>query len=270
MKLNVINFHFIDYCNYSCKYCFVKKENKMLSLDECMKVVDNINDYFLANNISDGRINLVGGEVFIAKYLDELIDYIYKKNIKVSIVTNGFLLNESFIKRNSKKLDMIGISVDSLDNYTNLYIGRCANYACLCDKDLINLCEMIHKYGIKVKINHCMSKFNMYEDISEFIKKVKPDRFKVFQMTVIEGINDRVRPMQLSREEFLKLSKKYEDLGAVIEIDEAMKDSYLMVDSKGDFYVDKEKGVIGNLLENKFSDLVINSGINIKHYILRY
>ena len=27
IKPNVVNLHFIDFCNYKCAYCFVKKEN---------------------------------------------------------------------------------------------------------------------------------------------------------------------------------------------------------------------------------------------------
>ena len=41
-KPNVVNFHFIDYCNYSCKYCFAKKENKMLSLEKVKEIINNI------------------------------------------------------------------------------------------------------------------------------------------------------------------------------------------------------------------------------------
>ena len=41
-KPNVVNLHFIDHCNYSCRYCFVKKESKMLSLENIKIIINNI------------------------------------------------------------------------------------------------------------------------------------------------------------------------------------------------------------------------------------
>jgi len=270
MKPNVINFHFIDHCNYKCKYCFVKKENKMLSFRECKEVVDNIYNYFLTEGITNGRINLVGGEIFLAPYLQQLIDYIHAKDIKISIVTNGYLLTEEFIKVNEEKIETIGISVDSLKLETNLKIGRCCANRTLSPIKLIHICKLIKNSNIKLKINHCISKYNMDEDISNFIKLICPDRFKVFQMTVIEGINTNSRDMQISNQEFNEVSKKYEELGGVIETEETMKDSYLMVDSNGNFYVDKENKPIGNLMQTSFRKLVFASNLNYNHYSLRY
>lgn len=270
MKPNVINFHFIDHCNYKCKYCFVKKENKMLSLDECKQVVDNIQSYFKKESISGGRINLVGGEIFLAPYLQQLIDYIVLNGIKVSIVTNGALLTEEFIDKNKGKIETIGISVDSLNCFTNIRIGRCCTSKTLTKKRLLEVCLWIKNAGIKLKINHCISKYNVNEDISNFIKEINPNRFKVFQMTIIDGINEKLKDMQVNEDAFLEAASKYIGIGGIIETEETMKDSYLMVDSKGEFYVDKENKPIGNLLKARFSDLIPMSNLNSNHFALRY
>ena len=270
MKPNVINFHFIDYCNYHCKYCFVKKENKMLSLDECKQVVDNIQAYFKKECIINGRINLVGGEIFLAPYLQQLIDYIVLKGIKVSIVTNGALLTEEFIDQNKGKIETIGISVDSLNCFTNIRIGRCCTSKTLTKKRLYEVCTWIKNSGIKLKINHCISKYNVNEDIRSFINDIRPDRFKVFQMTIIEGINEKLKDMQVTEKEFLEAASKYVSIDGIIETEETMKDSYLMVNSKGEFYVDKEKEPIGNLLKARFSDLILVSNLNNDNFALRY
>lgn len=189
MNIDVINFHFTDNCNYHCYHCFVKKNNKEMSLENVKKVVDKIENYFLCENI-DGRINLVGGEVFCCHYLQEIIDYINMKHIKVSLVTNGSLMSDDFIVNNHNKLCSIGISVDSLVDKTNIKIGRCCKNITLKKEELIKKCGLIKSSNICLKINLCLSKNNIDEDISGFIEKVKPDRFKIFQMTVIEQIND--------------------------------------------------------------------------------
>lgn len=109
-----INLHFTDFCNFHCKHCLVKKENCVLSFDELKVVVDKIYKYFNDNEIK-GRINLAGGEHLMSRNIDRLIDYITSKGIEVSIITNGYYLDNSFIERHKNQISTIGISVDSLD-----------------------------------------------------------------------------------------------------------------------------------------------------------
>ena len=40
-KINTINIHFLDSCNYTCRHCFVNKENNQLSYDK-MKIIFNL------------------------------------------------------------------------------------------------------------------------------------------------------------------------------------------------------------------------------------
>lgn len=268
-KPNVVNLHFIDNCNYKCGYCFVKKKNKTLSFNEIIIIVKNIKNYFDENQLV-GRINLVGGEVFLSPYLQQIIDLIYNLNIKISIVTNGSLLSEEFIVKNKDKIESIGISVDSLNRNTNLKIGRCHNQSTLTQKTLVKLCYLIKNNGIKLKINLCASKFNYEESIADFIEEVQPDRFKILQMTIIGGINDEYKKYELTDEEFKKFVKRYSHLNCIIETNNEIKESYLIVDSKGDFYCNKEKNKIGNLLIENFSEMVNISEINIDNFRKRY
>ena len=232
-------------------------------------IVDNIHQYFSMKNI-DGRINLVGGEIFLCSYLQDIIDYIYSLNIKVSLVTNGSLLTKEFIKKNRMKIETIGISVDSLNEDTNIKIGRCTKSKTLSEEELASICKVIKDNGIKLKINLCVSKLNYEENISDFIRLVKPDRFKILQMTIIEGINNKYKGLEISVDDFNNYCMKYKDLNPVIENNEEMKDSYLMIDSKGDFYCDKEKEPIGNVLNEDFCGIVRKTNINMKNYKKRY
>ena len=69
------------------------KDNNELSLDELIIIVDRISKYFKTNKIK-GRINIAGGEPLVSRNIDKLIEYIHSKDILVSIITNGYLLNE--------------------------------------------------------------------------------------------------------------------------------------------------------------------------------
>ena len=269
IKPNVVNFHFVDYCNYKCTYCFVKKISRMTSFLKITKIIDNVKKYFLDIN-TRGRINLVGGEVFMCNYLQDIIDYINKCDIDVSIVTNGSLLTEEFIVKNKDKIQSIGISVDSLNEETNLRIGRCCNNKTINNDSLVSLCRCIKENNIKLKINHCISKYNYDEDISWFIKEVKPDRFKIFQMTVVNGINDDAKDMQLTSDEFDNCCKKYLHLKPIIEKECEMKCSYIMIDSSGDVYIDREEEKLGNAINEEFKEIIEKAKIDEKAYLKRY
>ena len=270
-KPNVVNLHFIDRCNYSCRYCFVKKENKCLSLEQIKNIVDNIKKYFDENKL-DGRINLVGGEIFLFDKLQEVIDYIYNKNIRVSIVTNGRLLTKEFICNNKGKLETIGISVDSLNRDTNLKIGRCCKGKVLSQECLISLCDYIKDNNIKLKINTCVSKFNLNEDLTKFILRVKPDRYKIFQMMIVKGVNDYAKSLEISREEFEKYCKKQSFLNPICENNDEMSNSYLMVDNRGLLCVDNNKNSvpIGDVLIEDFNDLILKTNLNMENFNKRY
>ena len=124
-KPNIINFHITDACNYTCKHCFADFKMKDLPLKDAKKVIDSIEMFFRENEIDNGRINIAGGEPLMYRHLDEIIDYIAEKNIKVSIITNGSRLTEERIAAWSGKVAMIGISVDAINADANIHIGRC-------------------------------------------------------------------------------------------------------------------------------------------------
>lgn len=241
----------------------------MASFLNIVNIVDNIAEYFKNIKVR-GRINLVGGEIFMCSYLQQIIDYIYSKDIDVSIVTNGYLLTKEFIERNKMKIYCIGISVDSLNPETNKLIGRCFNKQTLDKNKLINLCEIIKSNNIKLKINHCLSKFNCDEDISKFIEIIKPDRFKIFQMTIIDSINGKCKNIQLSNKEFESCCNKYKYMNPIIEHEEEMKSSYLMIDSDGNFFVDKSVAPIGNAITDNFSQMMAHADIDCVSYNKRY
>lgn len=266
---NKVNFHFINQCNYGCKYCFAKKENTKCSLNKAKSIVDKIELYF-ATIKEKGTINLVGGEVFLFKHLQELIDYINDKAIDVSIVTNGSMLTKEFIVNNKSKIKMIGISVDSLEKEINLKIGRALNGKTLEENNLLYLCNTIKNNDIELKINHCVSKFNINEDISWFIEKVTPKRFKIFQMTIIDGINNEMVDKQISKEQFRNYCEKYKKMAPIIEENQEIKNGYFMIDGIGNCFTNMEEKQLGNILSEDINNIIKKINVDEKTYIKRY
>lgn len=219
----VLNLHFLDYCNFRCTHCFVKREGRSLSFDECKKIVDHP---FIKKNFT--RINLAGGEPLLSPFLQDLIDYIANQGYHCSLITNGSLLTVPFIERNKTKLSMIGISVDSLNVETLHFIGRKTL------PDLEKICLAIKENNIKLKINICVSKLNFSEDFTEIIKITKPDRLKLFQL-VPTPHSPSSGEQVISREEFIHICEKLSRFSPICEDNDYMQQAYWIVDSEGYF-----------------------------------
>ncbi len=273
--MNIINLHITNNCNYNCTYCFGKfAAQEKLTFEQSCKVVDNIKNYFVKNNIIDGRINLAGGEPLLCPYLDELIDYIDKSGIKVSIITNGSLLTKEKIKLWKDKVFCIGLSIDSIAYETNCKIGRCCNNKCLNINHLVRLTQLIHKCNIKLKINVVISKLNIKEDFTEVFKRLKPDKIKFLQMEIVDGVNQNAEIYKVSNKEFNSFCKKYNNsaIKVVKELSGDMENSYLMINLQGEFQTNNSGRyqTYGNCLQQSFDEIIKTAPIDLKKFFSRY
>lgn len=262
-----INLHFTDFCNFHCKHCFIKKENCELSFDKLKIIVDKIYKYF-NNNSLKGRINLAGGEPLMSRNIDSLIEYIASKGIDVSIITNGYYLDDLFIEKHKTQIKMIGISVDSLNYNTNILIGRCSKANTLSKEKLIYICNIIKKAGVKLKINTCLSKLNINENFNSFINEIKPDRYKILQMSCDD--NDlKNKNNVISNEEaeaFLsRIEYKY-----IYESADEMKKSYVIIDSQGNISTNNSHTSIISIFDYDLEEAIKLLNIDYENYIKRY
>lgn len=273
--MNVINFHLTNSCNYNCAYCFGKfPDKKELSLKQACDVIDNVARYFSQCGITDWRINLAGGEPLLYPHLEELIDYINAYGIKVSVITNGSLLTEDIIKGWKDRVYCIGLSVDTALTETNAAIGRhCKNKTILL-KQLIRLTQAIHRNGIKLKINTVVSKLNVNENMTELYKRLKPDRLKLLQMEIVDGVNARAKDLAISKKAFDEFCKKHKNccLDTVCEYSDDMENSYLMINPQGEFQInsDGEYKILGDCLNEEFTEIINRAPISADKFNARY
>ncbi len=232
MKGKTINLHLTDRCNFHCKHCFINMKGRELSFEECRRVIDVIYEMKQFT-----RINLAGGEPMMAHHLQDVIDYVVKRGFECSIITNGSLLTTKFIKRNRNKLCMIGISIDSLDDEVNKLIGRKSIL------ELKNLCDCIKKEKIKLKINICISKYNLNCNFAQFLEGIKPDRLKLLQILPTPQLGNSSE-LLISKEEFKVVCEKLIKFNPICEENEYMKKAYWIVDSEG--YLGKDNLHLNN------------------------
>lgn len=104
-------------CPLKCKHCFVNA-GVGPNMDKT-KLLDTL--YELTER-GVQCIQLTGGEPFAYPYIEEVIDFLISKNIRIQITTSGFIFNKK-VQRILDKITMRGslvqISLDGLENEHN-------------------------------------------------------------------------------------------------------------------------------------------------------
>lgn len=206
------------------------------------------------------KINFVGGEPMLIKDIANLIKITKQLGFYTSIVTNGSLITENFLSQNHKYIDMIGLSIDSINSKTNKKIGRALKSKPMTGADYKKIIDAINNHDIALKINTVVSSLNKNEDVFNIINYAKPLRWKVFQVLKVTGENDKTfKSFEISDSsfsDFCRTQAKSLIFPKVLvkEENEIMKGSYLMVNPEGCFF----DNVNGNYT---VSEKIINAGI---------
>lgn len=251
-----VSFHVIKPCNMKCKFCYATFNDftvdKQLTLEQAKEIIDKL----ISNGLQ--KITFAGGEPMLWKPLTHAIIYAKSKGLTTSIITNGSLITKQWLQIVEKHLDWIGVSIDSINDKTNINIGRTAKFTLgISDKPEYykGLIYTIRRFNFKLKINTVVNTYNKNEDFNELINYAKPDRWKVFQALPVEGQNDeQFNEIKITSEEFNTFINKHEKLNPIVENNEAMLNSYLLIDPLGRFFEGGKK--------HKYSKSIINNDIN--------
>ena len=95
---------------FSCKYCGSgggKARKGELNTAECLSVADQLSD------LGCRRVSLIGGEVFVRPDWKTIVGRLREHNIRVNIITNGFLFKEELIDELKElSVESVSVSVD--------------------------------------------------------------------------------------------------------------------------------------------------------------
>ena len=251
----VVNWHVLEKCNFKCRYCFAhwgncdhQQEiwrNSILSrklLTELQYIPDHV-----SGDWDKIRLNIAGGEPMLLLkrgHLDDIFEEANALGFDLSIISNGYLMTDGFIKKWAPKLQIIGISVDSPCVNTNLKIGRANKSGKQITisrvADIFRLARFYNR-KIECKLNTVVNAINWTEDFHSLIKETAPDRWKVFKMLPIADtreISDQQAPLKITDEQFNYFLENHKRLINIMspEDNDAMTESYLMIDPLGRFY----------------------------------
>lgn len=234
-----VNYHFTRQCNYSCGFCFhTAKTSFVLPLAEAKRGLAMLAEAGMK------KLNFSGGEPFIkdgGRFMGELIRYCKTElrwaEISVSIVSNGSLIRETWMRRYGEYVDMLAVSCDSFNADTNRTIGRQQGARTDHIAKLYEVREWCSQYKIAFKINTVVNVYNVHEHFAEHIDRLRPVRWKVFQCLLLEGENagaDALRDARrfyITAEQFDGFLSRHADVCTMVpESNVKMRDSYLILD----------------------------------------
>ncbi len=254
-----VNLHFLSACEMGCPHCFAPfVDCGKISLGALKALIAAVAQTALARGMTKPRrLNFVGGEPTLHPHFLELVEYAYLCGLRVSIVTNGYSLIRNGIPEALGVLELVGVSIDSLNSHANLQIGRAVRGNTITEAQWLSLFENLTKLGAPLKINTALTKHNVGEDFSSFILKAKPLRWKVFQAMVVRGQNcSGSDHWKVSRQEYDKFIARHLNVGATLcaEPEELMRGSYAMISPDGRFF-DSAEG------HQHYSDPILKVGI---------
>ena len=208
------------------------------------------------------KLNIAGGEPFLnPKFLASIIRYC-KQQLRlesISVVTNGSKVTRGFLRRNWDYIDVLAVFCDSMDEQTNIKIGRGDGNNV---EKLFQIRGWCKEFNIKFKLNTVVCSLNYNEDIVEIVERLQPFRWKVFQVLIVQGENDSektkrdVRDWEISDEQFNIFCDKHKGIPAFIpENNKVMASSYLLLDEYLRF-MDKGSG------EMKLSESILDVGVD--------
>ncbi len=277
-SIYTVNFHLVKNCNLRCKFCYAHFHNvrrkDLLSLEMLYSIIKKLKE---AGCI---KLNFAGGEPFLQPHLGELIQYAHSLKLKTSIVTNGTLLDKKWLDSYGVFLDWIAISCDSAKEDVQKELGRGKGEQV---KQTFQAFELIknfnetHDHQIRTKLNSVITKLNWQEDMSQFVLNSGIERWKIFQVLLINGENDVFYPsLAITREQFLSFVERHRHLQEkniilAPEDNDAMTESYVMVDPQGRFFqnTDNVYKLSGSILDTGVEEALEQVGFSEEKFLSR-
>lgn len=234
MELVAVNYHLIRACNAKCRFCFAtfRDVSGRLSLSDGRRLLAEL------RAAGAEKLTFVGGEPTLHPHLGELIQHAKSLGFTTCVVTNGYRL-QALLDGYASHIDWIGLSVDSASEAVQHALGRGLGDHV---RQAVALAEVCRSHGIRLKLNSVVTSKNWWEDLSPLVRAVRPERWKVFQVLPMGGQNDgSVEDLLISRQQFEAFVRRHRHLtaeghGPVVENNDAMRGSYVMVDPEGRFF----------------------------------
>ncbi len=143
-KLNMLHLYLTNGCNMRCPHCYMwagSKFDNELSFEEIQTLFKNFASY------GGETVVLSGGEICLRKDLSDIIKSAYNIGLKVQLITNGTLWNQSLISEVAKYISLIRISIDGYCEKENRLVRGEGSF-----EKALNTIDSFLKLGIKTEL----------------------------------------------------------------------------------------------------------------------
>jgi len=246
---DTINIFLTAACNFRCAHCYATFADirgtapRFMSQELVQQILTSISREPLPPGITTRKITFVGGEPTLCQNLVQFVAIAKDLGLDTAVITNGTRITPAYLDEFAGTLDWMGFSIDSFDEQTNRSIGRCSPTGVpLTTEDYFLRLGWVRERGIGLKLNTVINAFNWQEDMTPFLLKAHPDRWKVLQVTPIAGQNDqRIQEMQITPAQFQYFVDRHSMVGQhginmVAEPVEVIRGSYAMISPDGRFF----------------------------------
>jgi len=161
---NLLNFAWVEItsvCNLNCEYCYLRRTKTYIDKTTFIHILS-----FL-EKLGCNRIQLIGGEPFCHPNILHFLDISLNRGFKVSIYTNGTLLDKTIIEHIAKLNIKVNIGIP-VGNHKLLEII----------KSNISLCK---EKGILNKVSATITKHNINFDFKAFLS----DAYKLLKTDIV-------------------------------------------------------------------------------------
>ena len=262
-RITTVNYHLWEPCNMRCRFCFATFQDVKPMLPKGHLPEQNATE--IVNQLAEAKlfrkINFAGGEPTLCPWLPTLIKRAKAHGMQTSIVTNGSRITDEWLGALNGNLDIIALSIDSVNPTTLVRLGRAVGGNRPISQDrYLRIIRTIMQHRIRLKINTVVTSENWQEDFTGFITSASPERWKIFQVLSISGQNDdHIDKMRITNDQFdayVQRNRAVEEYGITVvpESNELMTGSYVMVNPAGQF-CDNTKG------EYSYSDPILKVGV---------
>lgn len=177
-------------CNSKCKYCMIRdRDQRELSTYEILNLIDQMAE------CGTLRIGFVGGEALLRKDFGKILDYVKKKNIYITLVSNGYLIPKKIDL--IRKLDCLILSFDGkkLNHERDREIGAY--------EKVMNAIKTVSKEDINLLTNTVLTKYNL-DDLDFILETAREYVFKC-TFNLLQGAYDMLPENKKYRETIQRL-----------------------------------------------------------------